>query len=168
MNKIFTTRQIAELDQFTVENEPVLDIDLMERASLQVANWIVQQVLNERLLYFFVGPGNNGGDALAVARMMADFDYQCKLFILDFGKPLGGSPAINLERLQKQAKVEVTFISSSDQFPAIPDDALVVDGLFGSGLNRPLEGLAAELVTYLNRQAAEILSIDIPSSYNFV
>lgn len=163
MNKIFTTRQIAELDQFTIQNEPITDIDLMERASLQIANWIVQHILNERVLYFFVGPGDNGGDALAVARMMADLDYQCQLYVLDFGKPLHGSPAVNQERLKKQAKVEINYISAVDHFPVIADDALVIDGLFGSGLNRRLDGIVAELVGYLNNQVSEILAIDIPS-----
>jgi NAD(P)H-hydrate epimerase len=163
MNKLFTSRQVAELDQFTIQNEPIAAVDLMERASLQVAGWIAREIPNEHLLYFFAGPGNNGGDALAIARMMAELGYQCRLCMLDLGKPLSGAPAINLERLQQQAKVEVTWIASPGQFPEIPDDALVVDGLFGSGLNRPLAGLPAELVNYLNGQVAEILAIDIPS-----
>ncbi|PTN10238.1 NAD(P)H-hydrate dehydratase [Mangrovibacterium marinum] len=163
MNKIFTSRQIAELDQYTMQNEPISNIDLMERASLQLANWIVQNIVNERLLYFFVGPGNNGGDALALARLMANVDYRCRVFLLDLGHSLTGAPEVNLVRLQQQMKAEITVLATAVDFPEIPDDALIVDGLFGSGLSRPLQGLPLEVVNYLNSQPAEILAIDIPS-----
>lgn len=163
MNKIFTSKQIAAIDDFTIKNEPIADIDLMERASLQIANWLIRHISNERELYFFVGPGNNGGDALAVARMMADFNYVCRLYILDFGQLLKGSPAINEKRLREQGKVSIVSLRAGEDFPEIPANALIVDGLFGSGLNRPLEGLVAKLVEYLNDAPAQILAIDIPS-----
>ncbi|WP_372774941.1 NAD(P)H-hydrate dehydratase [Mangrovibacterium sp.] len=163
MNKLFSSNQIASLDQYTIQHEPISDIDLMERASLQIVNWVIRQISNERTLCFFAGPGNNGGDAMAIARILADHDYACRLFLLDYGKPLKGAPAINLERLQKQEKVEVSVLRSEDNFPLIAGADLIVDGLFGSGLNRPLEGLAASLVRHLNSSKAEKLAIDIPS-----
>ena len=163
MNKIFSSKQIASIDEFTIQNEPIADIDLMERASLQIVNWLIHRISNERKLLFFVGPGNNGGDALAVARLMADYDYFCSVYILNFGKPLKGSPAINEERLKKQGKVEIAHIGAENDFPEIEASALIIDGLFGSGLNRPLDGLVANLVDYLNNSSARILAIDIPS-----
>ena len=84
--KLFTTKQIAAIDKYTIENEPITDIDLMERASLQMTNWIVQQFSTEERLLIFAGPGNNGGDALAMARQLADLDYQCEVYLLDFEK----------------------------------------------------------------------------------
>ncbi|WP_163708538.1 NAD(P)H-hydrate dehydratase [Mangrovibacterium lignilyticum] len=163
MKKVFTSQQIAEIDQYTIKNEPIVDIDLMERASLQIVNWLIQNISNERQLCFFVGPGNNGGDALAIARLMAEQDYSCQLYLLDVGKPLKGSPAVNEKRLKEQGKVEIRHIQNESDFPAIPETALIVDGLFGSGLNRPLDGLAVKLVGHLNSSPAEILAIDIPS-----
>ncbi|RKD91259.1 NAD(P)H-hydrate dehydratase [Mangrovibacterium diazotrophicum] len=163
MNKIFSSKQIASIDEFTIQNEPIADIDLMERASLQIVNWMIQRISNERKLLFFVGPGNNGGDALAIARLMAEYDYSCSVFILDFGKPLKGSPEVNEERLKEQGKVGVSYMQVESDFPEVESGALIIDGLFGSGLNRPLEGVAAELVAYLNHSSAEILAIDIPS-----
>ena len=68
--KIFTTQQIAEVDRYTIENEPIADVDLMERASLQIVNWLIRNVSNEQKLMVFAGPGNNGGDALAIARIV--------------------------------------------------------------------------------------------------
>ena len=163
MNKIFSSKQIALIDEFTIQNEPIADIDLMERASLQIVNWLIRNISNESKLLFFVGPGNNGGDALAVARLMAEYDYFCSVYIFDFGKPLKGSPSINEDRLKEQAKVEIAYIRTESDFPKVEPNTLVVDGLFGSGLNRPLEGVVAKLVDYLNNSSARILAIDIPS-----
>ena len=148
--KLFTTKQIAELDKFTIENEPIADIDLMERAALQITGWVVKNISNERKILFFAGPGNNGGDALAVARQLADLEYVCEVYLLDLGKELKGSPAINWKRLEEQEKVDLFTIKNSDDFPAVQVNDLIVDGLFGSGLTRPLEGLAAEVVQKIN------------------
>lgn len=161
--KIFRCEQIAQIDRFTIDNEPISDIDLMERASLQLVNWLLQHVSNERELLFFAGPGNNGGDALAVARLMADCNYRCRVFMPEFGRSLSGSPAINWHRLEMQGKVELQQINKETAFPEISESALIIDGLFGSGLSRPLDGLAAQLVNYLNESGADIVSIDIPS-----
>jgi NAD(P)H-hydrate epimerase len=117
--KLFTTKQIAAIDKFTIENEPIADIDLMERASLQMTNWVVQQFSTEERLLFFAGPGNNGGDALAMARQLADLDYQCEVYLLDFGKPLKGSPAINYKRLEEQGKVTLIKLRSENDFPEV-------------------------------------------------
>jgi len=89
--KIFTTKQIAEIDRFTIEHEPIADIDLMERASVQMSDWIQQHFSNNHKIIVFAGPGNNGGDALAIARMLADKDYSVEVFLLDFGKPHKGA-----------------------------------------------------------------------------
>ncbi|MDX1283607.1 MAG: NAD(P)H-hydrate epimerase, partial [Draconibacterium sp.] len=161
--KLFTTRQIAELDSYTIENEPIADIDLMERASLQITNWIVQNFSTERKMMFFVGPGNNGGDALAIARQLADFDYLCELYLMDFGKELKGSPKINWNRLVEQEKVKLKRLNSIDEFPNISETDIIIDGLFGSGLTRPLDGLPKELVNKLNQLINTIIAIDIPS-----
>ncbi|MEN8115977.1 MAG: NAD(P)H-hydrate epimerase, partial [Bacteroidota bacterium] len=83
--KLFTTKKIAEIDKYTIEHEPIVDIDLMERAALQMSNWLVQQFSTEQKMVFFAGPGNNGGDALAVARQLANLDFMCEVYLLDFG-----------------------------------------------------------------------------------
>jgi NAD(P)H-hydrate repair Nnr-like enzyme with NAD(P)H-hydrate epimerase domain len=68
--KLFTTKQIAGLDKYTIENEPISDIDLMERAALQITGWLTKRFSTESKMIFFAGPGNNGGDALAIARQL--------------------------------------------------------------------------------------------------
>lgn len=161
--KLFTTKQIALIDKYTIENEPIADIDLMERASMQMTNWLVQQFSTEQKLVFFAGPGNNGGDALAMARQMAGFDYQCEVYLLDFGKELKGSPATNWQRLEEQGKVKAARLESINDFPVIAETDVILDGLFGSGLSRPLEGLPAGVVKKINQQLNEVVAIDIPS-----
>jgi ADP-dependent NAD(P)H-hydrate dehydratase / NAD(P)H-hydrate epimerase len=161
--KLFSTKQIAGIDKFTIENEPIADIDLMERAAMQITNWLVQRFSTEQKMVFFAGPGNNGGDALAVARQLTELDYQCEVFLLDFGKDLKGSPAINWKRLEEQGKVKLAKIRQIDDFPKTEPADVFNDGLFGSGLSRPLEGLPAEIVQKINELPNTVVAIDIPS-----
>lgn len=161
--KLFSTRQIAQLDQYTIQNEPIADIDLMERASLQITNWIVQRFSSERRMMIFAGPGNNGGDALAIARQLAGLDYNCEVYLLDFGKQLKGSPAINWQRLEEEGWVKLLHIRRVEDFPVLQEADVVLDGLFGSGLSRPLKGFPAEVVDFLNQTTNTIIAIDIPS-----
>jgi NAD(P)H-hydrate epimerase len=161
--KLFTTKQIAALDKYTIENEPVSDIDLMERASLQITNWLVQRFSTEQKLLFFAGPGNNGGDALAIARQMADLDFACEVYLIDLGRELKGPSAINRHRLELQQKVKISTIKTINDFPELSETDIILDGLFGSGLTRPLEDLAAEIVQKINDCQNKVISIDIPS-----
>lgn len=161
--KLFTTKQIGELDKYTIENEPISDIDLMERASMQITNWLVKHFSTEERIMFFVGPGNNGGDALAIARQIADLDFQCEVFLLDLGKELKGSPKTNLQRLKEQAKVKLSKISEIEDFPEIKSSDILLDGLFGSGLSRQLKGLPAEIVQKINELKNTVVAIDVPS-----
>jgi NAD(P)H-hydrate epimerase len=161
--KLFTCSQIAEIDKLTMQLEPIESIDLMERASGQIANWLLKNTEQYRPAIIFAGPGNNGGDALAVARMLAYSDYKCTVYLASFGRELKGDPAINWQRLIEQNQVILKSLNSEDDFPEIQPDEMVIDGLFGSGLNKPLAGLAAQLVRHINQSGAEIISIDIPS-----
>lgn len=163
--KIFPTSLISEIDRYTILHEPISDVDLMERASRAIADCIVGQTAFHGDVFVFCGTGNNGGDGLAVARMLASLEsrFSLNVFIFDQGKGLNGSPAINLERLKTQAKSQINFIRDEADFPVLNDDILVIDALFGNGLNRPLEGLAASLVKSINNSGALVFAIDVPS-----
>jgi len=161
--KLFTCNQIAEIDQLTMKLEPISSIDLMDRASMAVADWIINNLGNNLPFWFFAGPGNNGGDAMAVAQMLAFAKFNCTVFIADFGKELKGDPAINLQRLKDQNLVSIKRINNESDIPEIPSTVIIIDGLFGSGLTRPLDGLAAEIVRKINESQAQVISIDIPS-----
>jgi NAD(P)H-hydrate epimerase len=161
--KLFTCKQISGIDQLTMQLEPISSIELMERASFRIADWVIQNVNHDRQVYLFAGPGNNGGDALAVARMLAWSNFRCTVYLADFGRELKGDPAINWQRLEEQNKVILKKIDSEESIPEIPAETIIIDGLFGSGLNKPLEGLAKKIVQQINQSEAEVISIDIPS-----
>jgi ADP-dependent NAD(P)H-hydrate dehydratase / NAD(P)H-hydrate epimerase len=161
--KLFSTKQIAEIDRYTIGHEPVAEIDLMERAAMQVTLWLKKKYGTDRKILLLAGPGNNGGDALAVARQMTESGYPCELFLYDGGKGLNGSPAINLKRLENLGRATLKFIGRMNDFPVTTPGDVIVDGLFGSGLSRPLEGLPAEIVQRVNSLPNEVIAIDIPS-----
>jgi len=161
--KLFTTGQIAEIDRYTIENEPIADIDLMERAAGQVTRWLADHFPPERKMVFFAGPGNNGGDALAIARQMADRLYSCEVILPDFERDMSPSALVNLSRLNDQAIADISRISNLQEFPLLSPSDVIVDGLFGSGLTRPLSGFAASLVNQINQTGNKVIAIDIPS-----
>ena len=162
--KIFTSAQIKELDRFTIENEPIPSIDLMERAAKALTRAITETWNNSVPVVVFAGPGNNGGDGLAVARMLADQGYQVSVYLFNITGHLAEECAANKRRLTEAKRVK-SFIEVSQEFdpPRLEKGMLVVDGLFGSGLNKPLAGGFASLVKYINSSAADIVSIDVPS-----
>ncbi|MEO9003804.1 MAG: NAD(P)H-hydrate dehydratase [Ginsengibacter sp.] len=160
--KIFSVAQIKAWDAFTISNEPVKSIDLMERAALACSDWIKQSVTNSLTIKLFCGKGNNGGDGLAIARHLAQKKYRVEVYLI--GDATSGSAdfKINLERLNKTS-VAVHFLENSSQLPQLSAQDLVVDALFGSGLNKKLTGVYAELVNHINKFSFSVISIDVPS-----
>ena len=162
--KIFTKSQIKELDQYTIEHEPVKSIDLMERAARAVAGSITERWTAEVPVVVFAGPGNNGGDALAVARMLSDDGYQVQTFLFNISGKLSADCATNRQRLtDRKGRTLFTEVTQEFDPPRLEEGMLVVDGLFGSGLSKPLAGGFASLVKYINASPAQVVSIDVPS-----
>lgn len=162
--KILTGAQIHELDKYTIEHEPVKSIDLMERAAKALACAIADRWGRDVPVVVFAGPGNNGGDALAVARMLAEKGYQVSVYLFNIGGNLSDDCSVNKQRLAG-CKAVKNFVEVTSEFdpPQLDGGMLVVDGLFGSGLNKPLAGGFASLVKYINQSAATVVSIDVPS-----
>ena len=162
--KIFSTAQIADIDRYTIVNEPIASIDLMERASMKLADWVADHFELSRRIAVFAGPGNNGGDALAVSRMLALNNFKVDVFIPDAESRYSDCFLINLERLKDQVNVStINWWNNDDPLPELLNYSLIVDGLFGTGLTRPISGFPARIVKYLNSSGIPILSIDIPS-----
>ncbi|HBX52414.1 MAG: bifunctional ADP-dependent (S)-NAD(P)H-hydrate dehydratase/NAD(P)H-hydrate epimerase [Bacteroidetes bacterium RIFOXYB2_FULL_35_7] len=161
--KVFLTKQTAEIDAYTIAHEPIRSIDLMERASIAFTEVFCKYFSNEKKVIIFIGPGNNGGDGLAVARLLADKGFQSFVSILKITDKLSPDAEINLDRLEKKKNVPAKIIKDISDFPEISNDAIIIDALFGSGLMRPLSGIAAQLVQYINKFATTVVSIDIPS-----
>lgn len=162
--KIFLTSDIKQLDAYTIEHEPIASIDLMERAAQALTEAIMERWSDHTTPFtVFAGPGNNGGDALAVARLMAEQGYRPEVYLFNPQGHLSKDCQTNRDRL---AEVEgVVFHEVATQFapPALTAGHVVIDGLFGSGLNKPLTGGFAAVVKYTNASPAQVVSIDIPS-----
>ena len=162
--KILTGAQIRELDKYTIEHEPIASIDLMERAARAITAAIQQQWPQGTPVVVFAGPGNNGGDALAVSRMLAEKGYSVDAYLFNVHGHLSDECAKNRDRLISEGLIHrFTEVSNNFDPPKLTEQTLIVDGLFGSGLNKPLEGGFASLVKYINQSPARVVSIDIPS-----
>ncbi|WP_256823863.1 NAD(P)H-hydrate epimerase, partial [Porphyromonas gingivalis] len=160
---IFTGARIKELDRYTIEHEPVSSIDLVERAA---ATWVYEferLYTQQRRIIVFAGPGNNGADALCAARILGENGYSVDAFLFNVSGSL--SPECNecRVRLLETSGIRLTEVVDNFIPPELSSQTVVVDGLFGVGLNRPLQGGFAKVVEFLNQSGAEIVSIDIPS-----
>ena len=162
--KIFTSAQIHELDRYTIEHEPINSVDLMERAAKAITRAVAEEWTTHTPVVVFAGPGNNGGDALAVARLLTNEGYKVRTYLFNITNHLSDDCVTNRQRLLdgRHAK-DFTEITAKFDPPELTADTLVIDGLFGSGLNKPLAGGFASLVKYINQSPAKVVSIDVPS-----
>lgn len=162
--KILTGAQIRELDKYTIEHEPISSVDLMERSAKAITNVICERWAQSTPIVVFAGPGNNGGDALAMSRLLAEKGYVVDVFLFNIHNHLSEECAKNRDRLVSEGLAhKLTEITSNFEPPQLTEKTLVVDGLFGSGLKEPLSGGFASLVSYINQSPAQVVSIDIPS-----
>ena len=163
MIKIFPTIQIKELDAYTIENEPIASIDIMKRASQALAKAISERWGAETPFTVFAGPGNNGGDALAVSRLLAEQGYRVEVYLFNTKGTLSPDCETNKERLARVSGIDFHELTTQFVPPVLTAEHVVVDGLFGSGLNKPLSGGFAAVVKYINSSSATVVAIDVPS-----
>ena len=159
---LLSAQQIQEWDAFTMQHEPIASIDLMERAAERCVDWISVNDFSGKKIKIFCGKGNNGGDGLAIARLLLQKNYHVSVYILEFGARGTDDFQINLHLLH-QLTSEIHFIQSAEFIPFISKDDIVIDALYGSGLNRPLQLLSKEIVDLINLSGAAVISIDVPS-----
>lgn len=159
--KLFTAEQIRQWDQFTIQHEPVASIDLMERAAAACTAWILSNYNYQQSFYIFCGNGNNGGDGLAIAGMLHAANFKVAVYILKSTKR-SKDCEINLQRLIAK-DIAVNEITEAKDFPIISKNSILIDALFGTGLNKPLQGIIADLINHINFSGATIISIDMPS-----
>ena len=171
--KILSAPQLKVVDAYTIEHESISSTTLMERASRAVADKIRARWKVETPIKIFAGPGNNGGDALAIARMLGESNYNVYVYLFNISGTLSSDCQINKQRLLDflavkkttlgTPNIEFTEITSQFTPPKLGTDDLVIDGLFGTGLSRPLNGGFASVVKYINASPATVVSIDVPS-----
>jgi len=161
MMKILSAAQIKELDAYTIQHEPIASIDLMERACSAFTNWFVEHYDATHRVGIICGTGNNGGDGLGIARMLHEWNYPVKVWIVRGGVKETSDFQTNLQRLE--GKVPVVEITTDANAEVFADRTMLIDALFGSGLSRPAEGIYEDVIGCLNTLKAIKIAVDIPS-----
>lgn len=160
--KIFNSVQIKNWDIATLQDQNISSFELTERAATACFSWLLLNCLTQNAFQIFCGKGNNGGDGLALARILIKNNIPVSVYILETGKSGKASFQENLTLLHGLTS-SIHFIQPGIRFPVFNTGDVIIDALFGTGLNKPVEGIAAELINYINENARTIVAIDIPS-----
>lgn len=165
--KIFPTAAVKRIDAYTIEHEPISSVMLMERAAARITQALLARYPQSSFV-LFAGQGNNGGDALAVARMLAVAGRAVDVWLVAPGERLSPDCAANLQSLSAMiagARFPISLhrVTTSFVLPVIARGCVIIDGLFGSGLSRPVEGIFASVIDYMNSVDNDVVAIDIPS-----
>lgn len=163
MRKILTVDQIREADAYTIKNEPIASVDLMERAALKCANWVEDHIHKKSEIYVFCGPGNNGGDGLVISRILIERGYRVNTVVLKFTDKNSEDFLINLDRLKQRNNGELIEMDATDNFPDISKNSIIIDAIFGSGLSKPIKGFPADVIEKINQSNGIKIAIDMPS-----
>ena len=163
--KILPIEKIREADAYTIEHEPIADIDLMERAATELFEWIQAKIDPIKTVRIYCGLGNNGGDGFALGRMLAGSGFKVEIVVVRYAENMSASCQTNYERIKELKIVDLIELKENDQFPLIYPDDIVIDAIFGSGLTRPISGFIGKVVDHINESKAVIISVDAPSGF---
>ena len=162
--KIFSKEQIYEGDKLTAERQNITSTELMERAGTQIFNWIHARMQGTQVpIHVFCGIGNNGGDGLVIARHLITHGYNVKTYIVNCSDKRSKDFLANYDRIKTVTKEWPSLLSCTEDFPEIHKDDIIIDGIFGIGLNRPADKWIQALFQHFRASKAFTLAIDIPS-----
>ncbi|GAA4899509.1 bifunctional ADP-dependent NAD(P)H-hydrate dehydratase/NAD(P)H-hydrate epimerase [Flaviramulus aquimarinus] len=162
--KVFSKEQIYEGDKLTAERQQISSTDLMERAGTQIFNWMHARMQGAQVpIHVFCGIGNNGGDGLVLARHMVTHGYNVNTYVINCSDKRSKDFLVNYDRIKNVTKKWPTLLSCSEDFPEIHPDDIIVDAVFGIGLNRSVDDWVKGLFVHFRNSKAFTLSIDIPS-----
>ncbi|MGO4710050.1 NAD(P)H-hydrate epimerase, partial [Chryseobacterium sp. 2TAF14] len=159
--KIFNVQNIRLADQYTIQNEPVSSVNLMERAALSCADWISANCKHHTKFAIFCGNGNNGGDALAIARMLYLKGFDVDVFINKAHVNFSEDALVNYKRIKDISGISVKDFDETEKYNF--EKTIIIDALFGTGLSRKPEGIFKKLIEILNSKSSIKISVDIPS-----
>jgi NAD(P)H-hydrate epimerase len=162
MIKIFSPEQVRKADAYTIQNEPIPSVDLMERAATACVEWMNRfQHPGNKIIMCVCGPGNNGGDGLAISRMLHDQNVAVIAFVPDENSRFSEDFSVNLRRA-KESGVDIRTLESF-ALDLLTENTFIIDALFGSGLSKPLDGIYKGLAEAINKSKCITIAIDIPS-----
>ena len=159
--KILSAQQMAKLDALTIQNDNILSIDLMERAAMKFVDAIIDLISKRDIIYTLSGMGNNGGDGLAIARLLAQRGFKVKAFYVACNSESSADFNENKRRLESFVPLEK--LSQGNYRFELPENAIVIDALFGTGLSKPITNWVADVVHYINDSQCTVISVDMPS-----
>ena len=160
--KILNVDQIRALDQATIQHEPIAPINLMERAALAFVDWYVDRFDQKKRTKIFCGLGNNGGDGLAIARLLLERDYPIEVYVVRYA-PRESDDFMHNHRRLKLLTEEIRYVELSHDIPTLRHNEVVIDAILGSGLSRPADGIVRATIEAINRAPATVVSVDIAS-----
>jgi hydroxyethylthiazole kinase-like uncharacterized protein yjeF len=162
--KIFSKEQIYEGDQLTSKKQNISSTELMERAGIQIFNWLHFRMQGAQVpIHVFCGIGNNGGDGLVVARHLITHGYNVKTYVVNCSDKRSKDFLINYDLIKQTTKKWPDMLGCEADFPEIDKDDIIVDAIFGIGLNRPVNDWVKSLFVHFKNSQAFTLSVDIPS-----
>lgn len=161
MLPVYSSSNSCAWDAYTIHNEPISSIDLMDRAAMACVEWISRHIGHDKQLHIFCGNGNNGGDGLAMARMLLHAKYEVVTYV-SHNTNRSADNIINLERLKSYSYANIVTIIEGEKI-VIDSQNVIVDALFGTGLNKPISGFWKEVIGSINQSNSLKISIDIPS-----
>ena len=162
--KILSSKVIRGVDIKTIEYNNMLSHQLMEWAASAFSDYFINNysINSENNVVLFCGTGNNGGDGVAIARILHHVGFSVKVFIVESRNNYSDDCLLNIERAN-MADIDITTITSIKQFPDLKGVHVIVDAIFGTGLSRALDGLAKDVVEAINAWGKKVVSVDIPS-----
>ncbi|WP_417370508.1 NAD(P)H-hydrate dehydratase [Gelidibacter japonicus] len=162
--KIFSKEQIYEGDLLTAKKQNISSTELMERAGTQIFNWIHQRMQGAQVpIHVFCGIGNNGGDGLVLARQLVNYGYNVHTYVVNCSDKRTQDFLINYDRIKQTTKKWPIMLNCKADFPPIGSDDIIVDAVFGIGLNRPPNDWVKSLFQHFKESKAFTLAIDLPS-----
>ncbi|SCD20920.1 putative carbohydrate kinase [Proteiniphilum saccharofermentans] len=161
--KILTSEQIRKVDAETITREGISSLELMKRAATAFYRFFTEKYTDRNTsVIIFAGVGNNGGDALVVARLLYKAGYSVKAYMVEFSNRYTEDCAHNIRRV-KAENIPYKKILNKEDIPDLSPFDVVIDGIFGTGLSREVSGIAADVITRINESGKEVVSIDVPS-----
>ncbi len=162
--KLFSKAQIYLGDKTTAERQNITSTDLMERAGTQIFNWIHLRMQGAQVpIHVFCGIGNNGGDGLVLARHLITHGYNVHTYITNCSDKRSKDFLVNYDRIKNVTKSWPALLTCEADFPEIQPEDIIVDAVFGIGLNRAIDPWIKGLFQHFRASKAFTLAIDIPS-----
>jgi len=162
--KILSKEQVYEGDKLTTERQNISSTELMERAGIQIFNWLHTRMQGAQVpIHVFCGIGNNGGDGLVVARHLVIHGYNVHTYVVNCSDKRSKDFLTNYDKIKHVTKEWPTLLDCEDDFPPIGVDDIIIDAVFGIGLNREVDVWVKQLFKHFKASKAFTLAIDIPS-----